>query len=415
MRPLKIALLSRWYWEENRRWATVEGGPTQQLAESVAALGHEVIVLSQSPKVEELQRSQIGTLEVWLSPREKRRDFLTAVRDKWAKHTYSHRKVYSDAQDLAEFLEQRGPFDVLWAHAEEPDGLVAAIAMKEGVALPPLLTQIQALRYRFEDGVPVFNQEPALRLAFRRADRILANSELVAESLAAYAWGTLSAGKLREKVRVVFPNLQREFIRVAEAGEAGPAPEANRVLFFGALNEGKGAHIFLESILQTQAAATGATFVIAGDFTEKNPRFLQRWKNALETVQGELAPGQLQLLGKIPLAEVIQQIRSASLVVFPSLFDAFSRALVEALILGRPVVTTKAVGAWPLVTEHVCGLVVEPNNSTALAQAIDSVLHPEAHYAANARHLGHRLIHEVSPEAIALQIAEQLKEIAKIA
>ena len=87
MTPLRIAFLSRWYWEENRRWATVEGGPTQQLAEAVAALGHEVIVLSQSPKVEELRRSQIGTLEVWLSPREKRRDFFTSVRDKWAKRT----------------------------------------------------------------------------------------------------------------------------------------------------------------------------------------------------------------------------------------------------------------------------------------------------------------------------------------
>jgi glycosyltransferase involved in cell wall biosynthesis len=410
MRPLRIAFLSRWYWEENRRWGTVEGGPTQQLAEAVAALGHEVIVLSQSPKADALQRSQIGTLEVWLSPRKKRRNFFTAVRDKWAKHTYSHRKVYSDAQDLAEFLEQRGPFDVLWAHAEEPDGLVAAIAAGKGAKLPPLLTQIQALRYRFDHGVPIFNQEPALRRAFRRADRILANSELVASSLPAYAGGTLTAEKLREKVRVVFPNLQREFIRVAEVDES--APEANRVLFFGALNEGKGAHIFLESIQQTQAAATGATFVIAGDFTEKNPRFLQRWKSALETVQGELATGQLELLGKIPLEEAIRQIRRASLVVFPSLFDAFSRALVEALILGRPVVTTKAVGAWPLVTEHVCGLVVEPNNSAALAGAIDSVLHPEAHYASNARHLGHRLIHEVSPEAIARQIAEHLQEIA---
>jgi glycosyltransferase involved in cell wall biosynthesis len=130
-------------------------------------------------------------------------------------------------------------------------------------------------------------------------------------------------------------------------------------------------------------------------------------------VQGELAPGQLELVGKIPLEEVIRQIRRASLVVFPSLFDAFSRALVEALILGRPVVTTKKVGAWPLVTEHVCGLVIEPNNPTTLANAIDSVLHPEAHYAANAQHIGHRLIHEVSPEAIALQVAEQLKEIAQ--
>ena len=411
MRRLKIAFLSRWYWEENRRAGTVEGGATQQLAEAVAALGHDVMVLSQSPQVEGLQASQIGTLEVWLSPRDRRRDFATAVRDKWAKHTYLHRKVYSDAQDLADFLERRGPFDLLWAHCEEPDGLVAAMAARTGIKLPPLATQIQALRYRFKDGTPVFNQEPALRLAFRHADRILANSELVSDSLAAYAGGSLTSAELRKKTRVVFPNLQHDLIR--ELDQAPSTPEPNRILFLGALNEGKGALVFLESILQTKAAAQGATFVIVGDFTEKNPRFEERWKAALAVVQAELAPTQLEVLGKLSRVEVIGQIRRASLVLIPSLFDAFSRALLEALILGRPVVTTRNVGAWPLVVEHVCGLVVEPNHSPALAEAIDSVLHPAAHYAANAQQIGHRLIHEVSPEAIARQLVQNFEEMAR--
>ena len=411
MRRLKIALLSRWYWEENRRTGTVDGGPTQQLAEAVADLGHEVIVLSQSTVVDELKRSQIGTLEVWLSPREKKRDLLTGLRDKWAKHTYLHRKVFSDALDLADFLEERGPFDVIWAQCEEPDGLVAAVASKEGVTLPPLLTQIYALRYRFAGGVPIFNQEPGLRLAFRRADRIIANSDLVAESLTAYARGTLTAANLREKTRVVFHNLKHEFILAGGDDQSGPSAEPNRVLFFGALNEKKGADLFLDAILQTKAAATGAQFIVAGDFTEKNPRFTRHWNDTLEIVRNELAPGQLELLGKLSPAESIRQIRRASVVVCPSRFDEFSRALVEALILGRPVITTKKVGAWPLVAEHVCGLVVEPNDAVALAVAIDDVLHPTAHYATNALQIGRRLIHEISPEAIARQIEQNLLEL----
>jgi glycosyltransferase involved in cell wall biosynthesis len=412
MRPLKIALLSRWYWEENRRVATLEGGPTQQLAEAVAALGHEVVVLSQSPKVEELTRSQIGTLEVWLSPREKRGEFFTALRDKWAKHTYRHRKVHTDAIDLAEFLEKRGPFDVLWAHCEEPDGLVAAIAAKNGVALPPVLTEIFALRYRFQDGLPVFNEQPALRLAFRHATRLIAHSDLVAKSMAAYASAGLTVEQLAAKTRVVHHNLRHEFLRVAAQVETNLPPEPDRVLFLGALNEKKGALVFLDAISQTEAAKSGVTFVVAGDFTEKNPRFTQRWEEALESAQSALPRGHLELLGKIPLDDTIRQIQRATLVVFPSLFDEYSRALVEALILGRPVVTTKNVGAWPLVAEHVCGLVVEPNDSAALAEAIDAVLDPDTHYAANARHLAHRLLHEVSPEVIARQMTHHFEEIA---
>ena len=414
MRRLRIALLSRWYWEENRRTGTVAGGSTQQLAEAVAALGHEVIVLSQSPRVPELGRSHIGTLEVWLGPRESRRDFFTALRDKWAKHTYSHRKVHSDAQDLAEFLQQRGPFDVLWAQCEEPDGLVAAIAAKDGAALPPVLTEIFALRYRFRNGAPVFNQQPALRLAFRHATRLIAHSELVAGKLAAYASAGLTAEKLAAKTRIVHHNLQHEFIRLANEVGTGPPPEPARVLFLGALNEKKGALVFLEAIRRTVAARTEATFAVAGDFTEKNPAFLEQWQAALGAARGELGSRQLELLGHIPLAETVRQIKRAAVVVLPSLFDEFSRALVESLILGRPVVTTKNVGAWPLVAEHVCGLVVEPNNAPALAEAIDAVLEPGSHYFANAQQFAHRLLHEVSPEVVARQIAHHLEEIAAV-
>jgi glycosyltransferase involved in cell wall biosynthesis len=416
MRRLKIALLSRWYAEENRRTGTREGGSTQQLAEAVAALGHEVVVLSQSREAAALQKAQIGTLETWLSPREKRADFFTGLRDKWAKRTFRHRKVYSDVRDLAEFLRRRGPFDVLWAQCEEPDGLIAAAAAQSGVPLPPVLTEIYALRYRFEEGAPVFTEQAALRLAFRHATRLIAHSELVAQALSAYASPGFTAERIAAKTRVVYHNLQREFLRATmEPGvNPGPAAEPNRVLFFGALNEKKGAAVFLDAMAKTDAAQAGATFVVAGDFTEKDARFRARWEASLAAARAGLGLGetQLELLGKISPEEAIRQIRRASVVVFPSLFDEFCRALLEALILGRPVITTKGVGVWPLVTEHVCGLVVERNDAKALADAIDSILHPTAHYAANALHIAHRLLHEVSPEAIALQMAQEMEEIA---
>ncbi len=414
MRPLKIALLSRWYWEENRRGGTAAGGTAQQLAEAVAALGHEVVVLSQSPQVDALEKTQIGTLETWLSPREKKRDFLTGLHDKWAKRTYGHRKVRSDALDLGDFFARRGPFDVLWVQCEEPDGLVAAIAAGLGVPLPPTLTQIYALRYRFQNGKPVFDEKPALQAAFRQAARIIANSHLVADNLVAYAGPGLTESQLRDKTHVVHHNLQRSFIRAASETSIAALPEPGHVLFFGALNEKKGALVFLDAILKTEIAKTGAAFSMIGDFTEKNPAFLQGWNEKLEATRQKLIPSQLKLIGKIPSAETIRQIQRASVVVLPSLFDEFSRALVETLVLGRPVITTDQVGAWPLVKDHGCGLVVAPNDSDALARAIDDALRTEAPYFTNAQRVAHRLLHEFSPEAIALQIMHHLSQIAPL-
>ncbi|MCE0499122.1 MAG: glycosyltransferase family 4 protein [Methylacidiphilales bacterium] len=415
MHVLKIAMLCRWYWEENRRTGTEGGGMAQQVAEAVAALGHEVVVLSQSPLVTGLEQTQVGKLETWLTPREKRRDFLTGVRDKLAKQIYHHRKVYSDAYDLRDFLTRRGPFDVLWAQSEEPDGLVAAIAAQRA-PVPPILTQIHSLRYKFVAGVSVFTERPALGLAFRHATRIIANSELVAGSLTHYAGPDGAGIPLLGKVRVVHPNLQHEFLNAAtergSAPEPQPASGPGRVLFFGALNEKKGALVFMDALRKCQAAKSGAAFVIVGGFTEKNPRFTRRWNESVKAAQDLLGPDRLELLGKVPSSEAIRQVRRASLVVVPSLFDEFSRTLVEALILGRPVIATRCVGAWPIIDTYQCGLVVEPNDSTALAAAIDEASRPGAPYAANAGQASHRLLHEFSPEATALQLARHLHEIA---
>src|SRR5579871_6394265 len=189
MRSLKIALLSRWYAEEHRR--TGGTGTVQELAEAVAALGHEVVVLSQSKSVTKLGPSQpgeFGALETWLSARERRRGWVVGLFDRLTKRSLGHRKTVSDSLDLRDFLARRGPFDVLWAQCEEPDGLVAAFAAKAaGVpAIPPILTQIYALRYCFGAPRLVFTEKRALGLAFRHASRIVANSELTAHYVPSY-------------------------------------------------------------------------------------------------------------------------------------------------------------------------------------------------------------------------------------
>jgi glycosyltransferase involved in cell wall biosynthesis len=409
MRPLKIALLSRWYAEEHRR--TGGTGTVQELAEAVAALGHEVIVLSQSKSVGVLEKAkpgELGKLEIWLTPRERRRGGWTDLRDRLAKRRYGHRKVVSDALDLRDFLAARGPFDVLWAQCEEPDGLVAAVAADIGVKLPPMLTQIYALRYHFAQGRPVFTGHAALRAAFAQAARILADSELVTHQMENYAGAGLSLGDLHDKTRVVYHNLQHEFLAAAQPADSKPEP--GRVLFLGALNEKKGARVFLEAAAQVDAAL-GATFAVIGGTTEQNPAFDRAWATQLATTRAGGA--KLELPGKLSSAEVIAQIRRASVVVLPSLFDEFSRVLVEALVLGRPVVTTETVGAATFVRNAEAGLVVPPGDPAALARAIEKVLRDHETYTRNARACAARLAHELSPHAIALQIARHLSEIVE--
>lgn len=408
---MKIALLSRWYWEEHRRFGD-EGGTTQQLAEAVAARGHEVVVLSQSPDVRKLAKTKIGSLETWLSPRDKRRSFVIGWRDKMAKKNYNHRKLHSDAHALRDFLTKRGPFDVLWAQTESPDGLVAGFTRQLGANVPPILLQLQALRCRFEKGAPVFTEKAPLTLAFRHAARILANSEMVAGYMGAYTGPTLSPEELSAKIRVVYPNLHRSYIDAAQENPLEVAPRTDRILFLGALNLGKGATVFLRALPRTEMSKRSAVFAIIGDFTEDNKRFAKRWVDLQEETRVQTLGARIEYLGKVTPLEVMRQIRLSQVVVVPSLFDAFNRGLAEALVLGRPVVTTDRVGAAALIHAHQCGMVVPANDPDSLGHAIDAAASPLVPFAANALHLGPRLAADFSPETVAQRVEYHLARTA---
>ena len=408
---MKIALLSRWYWEEYRRHGE-DGGPTRQLAEAVAARGHEVVVLSQSNDTRKLRKDKIGALETWLSPRDKRRDLVTAWNDRLAKKTYNHRKIHTDAMWLREFLARRGPFDVLWAQTESPDGVVAAFAAQLGFKLPPTLVQIQALRYHFEKGAPVFTEKLPLKLAFRHATRVIANSEMIAQYLDAYTGPGLSREELGAKLRVVYPNLHRNFFLAAQEDPHNSPPMHDRILFLGALNVGKGAMVFLKSLPKTEMSKRSSVFAIIGDFTEDNRRFIKRWEETKETVRIQTLGARIEYLGAVSTFEVIRQIKLAQAVVIPSLFDAFNRGLVEALVLGRPVITTDRVGAAALVHGYQCGIVVPPNDTDSLAHAIDAILSPIVPFARNAAQIGPRLIQEFTADAVAQRMEYHLARTA---
>ncbi|BFU94003.1 MAG: putative GDP-mannose-dependent alpha-(1-6)-phosphatidylinositol monomannoside mannosyltransferase [Nitrospira sp.] len=60
--------------------------------------------------------------------------------------------------------------------------------------------------------------------------------------------------------------------------------------------------------------------------------------------------------------------------VLPSLYEGFGIALLEAMAAGRPVIATSVGGIPEFVTHGETGLLVEPGNVTALAEAIHAFL-----------------------------------------
>ncbi|MDD2598009.1 MAG: glycosyltransferase family 4 protein [Kiritimatiellae bacterium] len=89
---------------------------------------------------------------------------------------------------------------------------------------------------------------------------------------------------------------------------------------------------------------------------------------------------QVLFKGWLTQAEIRRQIQSALLVALPSRQtpngdrDGMANVLVEALALGTPIITTTASAASEVIVNEKNGILVEPDDQTALADAIEKIV-----------------------------------------
>jgi glycosyltransferase involved in cell wall biosynthesis len=170
-------------------------------------------------------------------------------------------------------------------------------------------------------------------------------------------------------------------------------------LFVGRLNEEKGLPVLLDawrslgSLLPLQICGTGPLE---------------------QLVRSANLPG-VEYLGVRPLPEVLERMKRAIAVIFPSVwFEGAPRTLVESLACGTPVITSRLGGMALSIQHGVTGLHFEPGNSADLVTQIRTLLESaerlsamrrsarqeyEAHYTAESNY---ELIMKFYQEAVAL-------------
>lgn len=361
LRGVRIALIHRSLEAEVRHLGK-QGGTSVQLFRAMRGLGAEIFALTQAPNPEAWQGRDVGGLpaETW---HDTRRDPVLALADKALKLVYHHRKLATDAHHARRALAKHGPFDVIWAFSEEPDGLLGGVLRALGERTP-LVILMQGLRFDFREGAPRFTGQRNLGFGFRRATRVVANSPMVAEELQRHY--AVSSSRLTW----LPPNLTGQFLERVAGAE--PARGNSRiVLFLGAINEKKGADTFLDAAALLARERTDLGFRMIGGITDPRAPLATSWRSRVERAG---LGARLAELGHVPPETVASEIRAASVVVLPSRFDEFSRAAVEALALGTPVVMTTRMGAAFYPRRDGSGRVVPPEDAPALATGIREVV-----------------------------------------
>jgi glycosyltransferase involved in cell wall biosynthesis len=145
----------------------------------------------------------------------------------------------------------------------------------------------------------------------------------------------------------------------ADGGEGGRTIE---VIAVGRLSPEKGQAGLLEAIRTVRDRGLAVTLTLVGDGPEGN---------ALRAAVTRLnIDAQVRFLGRLDERATLAAIAAADMLVLPSFMEGLPVVLMEAMALGVPVIATRVAGIPELVRDAVGGLLFDPADWTALADAI---------------------------------------------
>jgi len=152
----------------------------------------------------------------------------------------------------------------------------------------------------------------------------------------------------------------------------GLAQDKKIIGVLGRLDPGKGQEAFLRAIPQVAEYHPETLFVIAGDETAGEPGY----KRYLENTSREI--GADRSVKFIPFTDDVPRLMAAlDVFILPSFAETYGLVVIEAMAMEKPVIATNAGGVPEILTDGRTGLLIEPRNAAAIADAIIKVLDDE--------------------------------------
>lgn len=194
-------------------------------------------------------------------------------------------------------------------------------------------------------------QRPAYLPWIRRLDLILTPSAFMAESIR--------------------PDIGRVQIQVLPHGtvlmKPSPIRGAGNLLFVGRLEPVKGANVLIRAFDIAASNQPDAHLVIVGEGSQRKE--LEDLAHALGRAD------RITFTGWLSSDQLRSRYDECAVVAIPSIWpENFPMVALEALAVGRPILATRVGGMAELVSDQENGLLVEPNDVAALADAIGTML-----------------------------------------
>lgn len=214
-------------------------------------------------------------------------------------------------------------------------------------------------------------------------------------SMVRYACATVSAALvqaqcLRDQFRGLVPeeriHVLHQAIDTAEYNAPPPGEgDSKQVLFLGNLSYTKGYCDLVRAIPIVAASIPGVKFVFCGSIVEGDGGVLYdqtsgrelRSESPRAVHESALKSSycrNYEWRGVVFGEEKMRLLHSSAVVALPSYSEGFSRALLEAMSVGKPVVCTPVGAHREFIIDGVNGLLVAPGDVEKLAEALVAVL-----------------------------------------
>ena len=247
-------------------------------------------------------------------------------------------------------------------------------------AIPPArLARVPVVIASIRDLGPYLTpmQKRVQRYVCRLADCVLVNADAVKRWLVEDGYDASKIVVIRNGVDLGRFSQPPEPDRIR--GEFGVPRDVPLVAVVSRLNRLKGLEQFLEAAAVVSSRFPEARFLVVGETPPFDPTYL----DDLKTLARDLGIGSRVIFTGVR-SDVPALLASVDVAVMPSLNEALSNALLEAMAAGAPVVATRVGGTPEALVDGETGLLVAPEDVPSLAAAVVRLLEAPAW----AAHLG---------------------------
>jgi glycosyltransferase involved in cell wall biosynthesis len=203
--------------------------------------------------------------------------------------------------------------------------------------------------------------------SFARAEHLCAVSRYVATT-------TLELLKLGDTPIEILPNpVDTDFFR--------PMPEIpvvpGLIVFAGTLCEKKGIRQLLQAMPEIIAAVPNAHLAAYGR-DSVGPGTGGSYRESLQRELKPVSRDSVKFMAHANHASLPSKLAQAQVLVYPSHMEAQGIVVLEGMAVGRPVVVSKTGPGPEAIEDGVCGLLCDPHDPHAIAEAVIRVLRDRA-------------------------------------